>query len=180
MQMLLRRVTEHVKALNWTAVFVDLVIVVVGVFIGIQVSNWNETRKMLAVTQTYYQRLMDDLKAEYTSNQELTAYYSQVRAHGLATLERLRNEGVQPTEAFFIDAYQATQIRTYSAQRATYDELLATGIAGAIPDSSLRSLLANYYLTLQNFNRVVAETTPYRSRFRTYLPYEMQRLIREN
>lgn len=39
--MLLRRVTENVKAQNWTAVALDFVIVVVGVFIGIQVANWN-------------------------------------------------------------------------------------------------------------------------------------------
>lgn len=32
--MLLRRVIEHVKAQNWTAVALDFVIVVVGVFIG--------------------------------------------------------------------------------------------------------------------------------------------------
>lgn len=42
--MRLRRITEHVKAQNWFAVGLDFVIVVVGVFIGIQVSNWNETR----------------------------------------------------------------------------------------------------------------------------------------
>ena len=35
--MILRRVTEHVKAQNWFAVAIDFVIVVVGVFIGIQV-----------------------------------------------------------------------------------------------------------------------------------------------
>ncbi len=40
--MRLRRVTEHVKAQNWFAVGLDFVIVVVGVFIGIQVANWNE------------------------------------------------------------------------------------------------------------------------------------------
>ena len=37
--MILRRITEHVKAQNWFAVAIDFVIVVVGVFIGIQVSN---------------------------------------------------------------------------------------------------------------------------------------------
>lgn len=41
--MLLRRVIDHVSAQNWTAVGIDFVIVVVGVFIGIQVSNWNGT-----------------------------------------------------------------------------------------------------------------------------------------
>ena len=42
--MLLRRVMEHVKTQNWFAVGIDLVIVVVGVVIGIQVANWNDDR----------------------------------------------------------------------------------------------------------------------------------------
>ncbi|MEZ5921715.1 MAG: hypothetical protein R3C60_10240 [Parvularculaceae bacterium] len=40
--MILRRVIEHVKAQHWTAVFLDFVIVVMGVFMGIQLGNWNE------------------------------------------------------------------------------------------------------------------------------------------
>ena len=40
--MLLRSITRHVKDQNWFAVFIDFLIVVVGVFIGIQVANWNE------------------------------------------------------------------------------------------------------------------------------------------
>ncbi len=42
--MILRRITEHVKAQNWFAVAIDFVIVVVGILIGIQVSNWNSAR----------------------------------------------------------------------------------------------------------------------------------------
>jgi hypothetical protein len=44
--MLLRRVIEHVRTQNWTAIGIDFLIVVVGVFIGIQVSNWNEAVRM--------------------------------------------------------------------------------------------------------------------------------------
>lgn len=43
--MLLRSLSKHVKEQNWFAVVLDLAIVVVGVFIGIQVSNWNEARE---------------------------------------------------------------------------------------------------------------------------------------
>jgi hypothetical protein len=43
--MILRRITEHVKAQNWFAVAVEFVIVVVGVFMGLQVQDWNELRK---------------------------------------------------------------------------------------------------------------------------------------
>lgn len=37
--MMLRRVIEHVKNQQWTAVGIDFVIVVIGDFVGIQVSN---------------------------------------------------------------------------------------------------------------------------------------------
>ena len=177
--MLLRRVIEHVKAQNWTAVALDFVIVVVGVFIGIQVANWNDGRQLRQTTQTYYERLIDDLESERTTQRELTAYYRQVKQHGLATLERLESGQIAATERFFIDAYQASQVRTYTPQNATYNELLSAGIAGAIPDADLRARLANYYLTLKNSERVQAETTPYRTNLRTYMPYNLQALVRD-
>ena len=46
--MLLRRITQHVKEQNWFAVGIDFVIVVIGVFIGIQVANWNDARQQRA------------------------------------------------------------------------------------------------------------------------------------
>ena len=58
--MLLRRITEHVKAQNWTAVALDFFIVVVGVFIGIQVSNWNDVRGERAQEAFYIERLHDE------------------------------------------------------------------------------------------------------------------------
>ncbi len=42
--MILRRVIAHFRKQEWTAVALDFVIVVVGVFIGIQVANWNDGR----------------------------------------------------------------------------------------------------------------------------------------
>ena len=58
--MLLRRITEHVKAQNWTAVALDFVIVVVGVFIGIQVANWNEGRANEGAYQDAMRRLGEE------------------------------------------------------------------------------------------------------------------------
>jgi len=42
--MLLRSITKHVKDQNWFAVGLDFFIVVVGVFIGMQVANWNDVQ----------------------------------------------------------------------------------------------------------------------------------------
>jgi Family of unknown function (DUF6090) len=58
--MILRRVIQHVKKQEWTAIWIDLVIVVVGVFIGIQVANWNEDRRDREREQAY----LKDIAAE--------------------------------------------------------------------------------------------------------------------
>jgi len=59
--MILRRVIEHVKAHNWFAVGIDFLIVVVGVFIGIQVSNLNAALVEAAKADSYLQRLHQDV-----------------------------------------------------------------------------------------------------------------------
>ena len=55
--MILRRVTKHVKDQNWFAVGIDFMIVVVGVFIGLQVANWNEARQERQREAHYLYRL---------------------------------------------------------------------------------------------------------------------------
>jgi hypothetical protein len=42
--MILRRVIKHFRNQEWTAIFLDFIIVVVGVIVGLQVSNWNDVR----------------------------------------------------------------------------------------------------------------------------------------
>jgi hypothetical protein len=62
--MLLRRVIEHVRRQEWTAIWIDLAIVVVGVFIGIQVANWNDARADRAA----YEAALERLGAEIDTN----------------------------------------------------------------------------------------------------------------
>ncbi len=51
--MILRRPSRHVKDQIWFAVGIDFFIVVIGVFIGIQVSNWNDLQQELMRVADY-------------------------------------------------------------------------------------------------------------------------------
>jgi len=62
--MILRRITAHLKDQNWFAVYLDLTIVVVGVFIGIQVSNWNER----LTDNQKYSKALERLTTEVETN----------------------------------------------------------------------------------------------------------------
>ena len=58
--MLLRRITKHVKDQNWFAVGLDFLIVVIGVFIGLQVNTWNEARQDRVVAAQFELSLTAD------------------------------------------------------------------------------------------------------------------------
>ena len=59
--MLLRSITKHVKDQNWFAVALDFFIVVVGILIAFQITNWNEERSNGQLRVSYLERLQSDL-----------------------------------------------------------------------------------------------------------------------
>lgn len=69
--MRLRRLMEHSKDQNWLAVVLDFFIVVTGVFIGLQVSEWNEGRK----TSLAFSQAKARLIAESQANLDATSTF---------------------------------------------------------------------------------------------------------
>ena len=72
--MILRRIKAQIEKENWFAVGVDFLIVVVGVFIGIQVANWNDARANHQLGRDYIVRLTSDLQQDLTAHQALLDY----------------------------------------------------------------------------------------------------------
>jgi len=60
--LILRSVIRHVRDQNWFAVGLDFLIVVVGVFIGIQVSNWNDQRAAGQQRDLIVEALINDIR----------------------------------------------------------------------------------------------------------------------
>ena len=90
--MILRRVIQHVRDQNWTAIAIDFVIVVVGVFVGIQLGNWNAER----LDQQRRDQIVDALE---TNLRDAIAVQNRHVAEidaGLAAWEGARARGERP------------------------------------------------------------------------------------
>lgn len=180
--MLLRRVIEDVKNQNWTAVGIDFAIVVVGVFIGIQVANWNDSRQEQKDATDLLVRLENDLKTETAGWQRAIDYYATTRKHGIAALEGFDDPESQTPTEFLVNLYQASQRWNVVSQRGTYDELISSGRIALIRDEETRSRLANHYLRMSSLEMVLNPTfnaIEYRRLVRLYMDHEIQAAIRE-
>lgn len=74
---MLRRIVANFRRQDWTAVVVELVVVVVGVFIGVQASNWNAEREVkirrAQVVATLVADLRDAQRAQANQNDAIDA-----------------------------------------------------------------------------------------------------------
>ncbi|MFT3896638.1 MAG: DUF6090 family protein [Thermomonas sp.] len=172
---IVRRAVARFREQDWIAVSIELVVVVFGVFLGIQAANWNEDREQDRKSAVFTERLKDDLRAEAWNIEMQIGYHEQVQANARRAADALSGRDPLSDEALLVAAYRATQYNDNVRQRATYDELTSTGDLGLIRDYALRKLAMNIYTT-QVFDWFTDEgrASPYRAAFRRRVPYRIQ------
>jgi hypothetical protein len=145
--MIPRRVAEHAKAQNWFAVALDFFIVVIGVFIGIEVANWNQTRQDRQEERRYYGQLLVDLRGDLESFARAERLADRYDEAAQLVIDRLN--GKVPPQAspgrMATAIHHAGWIYIPPVSRGTYNELVSTGNLGLLRNSQLKSEIANYY-----------------------------------
>ena len=142
--MLLRRITEHVKDQNWFAVALDFVIVVAGILIAFQITEWNEARADRQKEVAFFERVLENLQsdlAEYDSTLTVTEWrmsaINQISReisgedipHSLINPLEVQ-EIIEPTPEFDFGTAGPTAIAfmaTFEGNRSAFDALISTG-----------------------------------------------------
>ena len=172
--MILRRITQHVREQNWTAIGIDFVIVVIGVFVGIQVSNWNEARKDRDRAEGYSQRLTDELRVEFEYASALIEYGRTVHRAGGVAYRGLAEQESLEDEVILINAFRATHYNWYERRRAAFDEIVSSGALSLIPDMALREAAVGMYNTpLFTIANEEGRVSRYRELFRLTIELEL-------
>lgn len=142
--MLLRRISRHVTEQNWFAVGIDFLIVVVGVFVGIQVSNWNDERAERHHEQELLARLYEDFVESIKGQQRDIAFLNQQFSDQALILKSLADCDVAPNDsvAFQRGVVTLGYINPPRFFRRTVDELASAGKMNVIQNKAIRDKLA--------------------------------------
>jgi hypothetical protein len=141
--MFLRRLTEAITGQNWFTVVIEIGIVVVGIFIGLQVDDWNETRKARNDEQAFLAQLHEDLLGA----EELSSRVRERRLQRLASLIDAANvvfgraDRDELTNEECVSIAASTYFNINVTGLPSYTELAETGRLGIIRDDQLRSEL---------------------------------------
>ncbi len=176
--MILSRVVGHLKQQDWSAVAIEFFIVIGGVFIGLQASDWNQARNDAARGLVYVARINGELRAELAQVEARIATFEVARARTERVLDALDAGEYAIDRGVLVDAYLAANRQPIGRFHDTYDELKSSGELALIRDADLRAALARHYNSMDVLAPIFDGVLVYRERVRTVLPYEAQRKIR--
>ena len=141
--MILRRFTQHVTEQNWFAVFLDLVVVVLGIFLGLQVSNWNDERRADRELRTYLDSLATEFQASADILENHVAWQTGIMDGLTLALRALDGESL--TDEELEQAYRGLSNGfsppPYPNKNEVLREMQSTGMLQRLPAGDLRSAL---------------------------------------
>ena len=108
---------------RWRDVVVELLIVIVGVFLAIQVENWNEGRKELAQEKVLLESLRDDFVENQRIGKHRIGQYTRAEAAALELRRIAQTETEANVEEFYEVINDANSVWPPSFVSNTWDLL---------------------------------------------------------
>ena len=135
---------QHIKEQNWFAVSLDVIVVIVGIFLGMQVTEWQAQRNNEHKAQLYLhnlkQNLLEDIQSHKSRIETMDSLLNEISelSGQLSDPENDDNE-VQRIPTLLMATYPV-RIET-----ATIEELKSTGNLDLITNKALIKNLLKYY-----------------------------------
>lgn len=137
----------------------EIILVVIGILIALQINNWNESRKKEKLKNTYLVRLINDVKKD-TSN--INFLVKELSINQACITKLILNIGKASSDVdldssltdFF---YRGWIISEFVATSNTYTDLSQTGNMNIINNSNLVDEIIRYYgfiQVIENSNKI--------------------------
>jgi hypothetical protein len=162
------------RSIPWPRILAEGIVIIVSILLALAADSWYQDRSDRLASEEYLERLAADLSAD-TATFHLMLDVLHRKDANLEAVARVALGSEGPDSAFF-ESLNATQFLGFNApgaQRATYDDLIATGGIGLIRDQALRGRIVSYYDYAENQSRRIEER-------RTEYPHAVYRLDASN
>ncbi len=179
--MIIRRMADAVRTQNWFTVVIEIFVVVIGIFLGLQVTEWNDSRKDIAQEKIYLQRMRADMVTLIYEMEQREAYFTAASNDNKLVIDWLNGVAdlALSPQRLLTAFYNSTVIYPFTVNSATYQELVSTGNVGILRDVALRQEIARYFYESTPLEPAwnIASDNAYRNAVRAVIPYELQSRI---
>jgi len=141
--MRIRSLTQHLREQNWFAVVLDFVIVVVGILIAFQITNWSGAQQNDIQAQRFLERLEQDFNQTLLFTERSLANHKQSLQASSRLIKGLKI-GLFEQELLIHDIRYSTDFSTPPGPSTAFQELVSSGKTDLIRSETLRNALYEY------------------------------------
>ena len=161
----------------------EILLVVIGILIALQIDNWNEEYNNRQKGLEYLTRLSEELETDRQNMASNQAFYKEVARYGQDALSYAA-QGLQEGQTHWgilLSFFQAGQIWPLQQGTATFEELKSAGDLALIQNPEIRKDLVFFYgQGSQSYSQTVGINPPYRKMVRGKIPLDIQLYIWDN
>lgn len=175
----LQHAGSTILAQDWTANTIEILIVIIGVFLGTWVANWNQARIDRGNTIRLLSQFKSELGYQFDQHDRLKAYLATTGSYAEIALRGWRNDPHVTDKEFVIAAYQASQATGSTTNTQTWASIFGSSQVQNITDPILRNRLIRVLSidsTLTDYRQI---QSAYRENVRRVIDDEIQAHIRE-
>jgi len=171
--MIIKRIAEGIKAQDWFVVIVEVMIVVVGIFIGLQVDDWNKERTFHQTETELLNELKRELEASILLTEGRLSSYKQAAEAGSRSLNFISSGTSCDTECWpiLLDFMHASQWQGVQVRKSTYENMRTLGMPS---NRAIIDAVEAYLSTTRSNVEFYAVLPYYRSLVRRLIPLEIQ------
>ena len=149
--MILRRLSQSLKEQNWAAIWIEFVLLVAGVFLGIQVANWNDEQKNSVSSRDIIENLYADYTTIEADGHKNLKYLNESIKASEDVLNILRNTANKANlEEIHQNLSLIFSLPNALPESTTQKELMFSGQMGLIQNNQLRTTLVQISAQLTN------------------------------
>ena len=124
----------------------EIILVVIGILIALQINNWNEKRQQTNTLNFYFEKLVEEVDQQITITENYIIRFDSLSKMQTRTLEILttKNEENIPELTQNIGSVAMITTRSYSLE--TFEEFLKQGLITQVKNKELKQLLEDLEL----------------------------------
>jgi len=147
---LFRKIRHKLLSKNSYGIYVlyafgEIVLVMIGILLALQIDNWNEARKDRITEKQYVERLLNDLQNDSIYFESQILICERAISHLDSFLIEMYKSPENSDDVKRIMKHGALQTDDLTLKNSTYRELISTGKLNIFSDQNLKTAIMDYY-----------------------------------
>ena len=134
----------------------EIILVVIGILIALQINNWNEHKKERTLEQEYYCLLLEELEQDQQQilNLKILAEERIISANkAILEIQKEKPDATVFGENWLLSLRLAT--RTFKPNDATYSDIKSSGNINIIKDRAILKAISKYFKNVHGYSETI-------------------------